>query len=54
MSTLVSFLLAAVMQILSPTASNTSEIIHLNRQIDVEEVIFYLEDLPTITPIKNC
>lgn len=54
MSTLVSIMLAAVMEILSPTTTTVSDSKHSIQQIDVEEVLQYMEEFPTVTQIKNC
>jgi hypothetical protein len=54
MSTLVSILLAVVMEFLAPvTLSSSEELQNINR-IEVEEVLFFVEELPTVTQLKNC
>lgn len=54
MGTLVSILLALVMEILAPTSLSSSEVKESINRIEVEEVILYFEELPTVTSIKNC
>ncbi|MCR9182513.1 MAG: hypothetical protein NXH73_06275 [Flavobacteriaceae bacterium] len=54
MGTLVSILLAVVMEILAPSTLSSSEIKDNINRIEVEEVLLYFEELPTLTSIKNC
>lgn len=54
MSTLVSIMLAVVMEVISPTTSTVSDPKHSIHHIDVEEVMLYMEEFPTVTQIKNC
>lgn len=54
MSTLVSILLAVVMELLAPANVSSTEVMNINHQIEVEEVLFYIDELPTVTPFKNC
>lgn len=55
MSTLVSFMLALVMKILSTFTTSSTEISTVipDKFIQKTEVVF-LEQRPTVTPIKNC
>lgn len=54
MSTLVSILLAIVMELLNPSTIGSVEVENTPNRIEVEEVLYFSEDLPTVTPIKNC
>lgn len=54
MSTLVSILLAVVMEIIAPATISSNEMINNIHQIDVEEVLLFMDELPTVTPFKNC
>lgn len=54
MGTLVNILLAVVMELITPVTLSSSEINHKINHIEVEEVLFYSEELPTLTSIKNC
>jgi hypothetical protein len=54
MSTLVSILLAVVMEFLAPATISSSEVRHNINRIEVEEVLFFMEELPTVTQFKNC
>lgn len=54
MSTLVSILLAIVMEILNPATIGSVEIKNSPNQIEAEEVLYFSETWPTVTQIKNC
>lgn len=54
MSTLVSILLAVVMEFLTPATISATEVKDNFNRIEVEEVLFFMEELPTVTQLKNC
>jgi hypothetical protein len=54
MSTLVSILLAVVMEFLTPATISSSEVMQNINRIEVEEVLFFMEELPAVTQLKNC
>jgi|GEM_PF-5447880 len=54
MGTLVSILLAVVMEILTPSTLSSSEIKNTINRIEVEEVLLFMGELPSVTLIKNC
>ena len=54
MNTLVTILLAIVMEVIAPATLSSSEVKNSINHIDVEEVLFFIEDLPTLISIKNC
>jgi hypothetical protein len=54
MSTLVTILLAIVMEVIAPKAISSFEVKNSINQIDVEEVLFFSEEQPTLIPFKTC
>lgn len=54
MNTLVTIMLAIVLELITPLTIETTELKSNVNHIDVEEVLLYLDDRPTVTQRKNC
>lgn len=54
MSTLVSILLAVVMELLAPANVSSTEVMNINHRIEVEELLFFMDELPAVNLFKNC
>lgn len=54
MSTLVTILLAMVMEVIAPTPQETIHEIKSSHRVEVEDVLFNIEAMPILTPSKKC
>lgn len=54
MSTLVTILLAIVMEVISPKATSSFEVKDGINHIEVQETLFFTNELSTFIPTKTC